>query len=54
VEYKGSEGRNSFYSVAPEIRWWKLEMTKEERRKIEEIQKNQTYKLIEKSLSEFM
>lgn len=51
VEFKGREGRNSFYRVAPEILWYKLR--KEEKNKSEE-RTEKKIRDIELKLSKFM
>lgn len=54
IEYKGKEGRNTFYEIAPEIKWWKLEMSEKERQKMEEARNKRTASIIQNKLNDFM
>lgn len=53
IQYKGSEGIYRYYSVAPEIKWCKLEMSQEEKKKSEEIKYQKTSKIINSKLTDF-
>ena len=53
IRYKNSEGRNKYYEVTPEIKWWKLQRS--EKQKTDSKIKTQTKvkKIIDGSLKDF-
>lgn len=54
IEFKGSESRNSYYEVAPEIKWCKLEIPEKEMKELNEKRNKKVSSIIDTKLSDFM
>ena len=54
VRFKYAEGRNRFYEVTPEIKWWKLKREENEKIKTKINQKDKINEIIQKGLKEFI
>ncbi|MEW5897467.1 MAG: hypothetical protein AB1668_07265 [Nanoarchaeota archaeon] len=54
VRFKSAEGRNKFYEVAPEIKWWKLRRNEQEKMQTKISRDKKIVDLIQRSLREFI